>query len=788
MQKKWMRLVCLCLGCMLAWGSLEAPFCAKAEEDALADVTAQLEKIDSLQDMQDKRGDYSVKSRYDAGMTDAAVIAEHQNARNGYESYVSEMFAARAAAQQAYDALSDAQKGQVDASLVEKLNDRLSTVLHGGTFAVTPGEGAYVLEAVNGGTGYGYEVSNHMVSGEIPQTFILVDTSDGKTSWTPSGKYVPGSSNYEVAYCCDVMTPLRYTTDYRRVNLEDSGYYGKQAARKIRAILQNAYPFVSLSEMKENLKAGGLNAEFVNSLTRADVIAAVQMAVWTYANAGDGAADGLGYFSSIDVTANSGLYFTPLHDYTNECWEWFPSKRMRSYDARAEYRVNTLAYYLCTLPGADARDAQVVISDVQVTRASLMPGTDGLYELGMYVYIHNSTAEDDLKVSVVSYQTLEDGTKRVTDRQVQQLSGNEKLFVSVKAQTGDDIQVVVEGTQNLARGVYFYEPKGGRSVSQSLVGVSQGRTHVYAEENFLFTEEVGASGLRIYKSEAGSGLPISDITFSVYTVQPEAGKMPGAVPTQEEIAAYATEKNLAATLVTDVTGYAAAALAEGLYLVVEEQNASKVKAPVPPFYLQLPLTVEMQDADGHVYLQTMPVAAVYPKNETVQAPEDSPELPVTPDRVTGRLAVVKHEEGNRDVLLSGAQFQVYRAARTADADTEMLEVDGVKYAAIPVWAGENRLVLTTDEKGYAVSPDLSCGTYFLKEIQAPEGYDLLEDAVKVFVHSSEMTSVATVEIANRRGVVLPETGGSGTYAFAWPGAILLLTGGALLLWKKRRAA
>lgn len=37
------------------------------------------------------------------------------------------------------------------------------------------------FEAVKGNTGFAYEVSNHMVSGNIPQTFILVDTSNGET-------------------------------------------------------------------------------------------------------------------------------------------------------------------------------------------------------------------------------------------------------------------------------------------------------------------------------------------------------------------------------------------------------------------------------------------------------------------------------------------------------------------------------------------------------------------------------------------------------------------------------
>ena len=149
--------------------------------------------------------------------------------------------------------MSDAKKAAIDATLVAKLSNELATEFKSGTYAVTPSDNEYVFEAVKGGTGYGYEISNHMVSGEIPQTFILVNTSDGATSWTPNGKYAYGESNYEVTYCCDVETPLAYATDYKRINLEDSNYYGKLASEHIRAILQNSYPYVTLEEMKEGL-------------------------------------------------------------------------------------------------------------------------------------------------------------------------------------------------------------------------------------------------------------------------------------------------------------------------------------------------------------------------------------------------------------------------------------------------------------------------------------------------------------------------------------------------------
>ena len=305
MKKIWIRGLAFALVLTMAAGILVSGVQAsEVTDDPVQAVIGQLNAIDTLAEMQKKRYSFSAKNNYDTGTTDATIIEEHDAARDGYEEYLRDMFSARVAAQEAYDALTEEQKAQIDPTLVAKLDNYLPTVFNSGTFEVTPADDAYTFEAVKGGTGMGYEVSHYMVSGQIPQTFILVDTSNGETSWTPSGLYEYGVSNYDVAYCCDVETALAYTTDYKRVNLEDSGYYGESASQHIRAILQYSYPFVSMEEMKANLKAGGLNPTFVDSLNRADLISAVQMAVWTYANAADGAAGGLGYFASVDVTKN----------------------------------------------------------------------------------------------------------------------------------------------------------------------------------------------------------------------------------------------------------------------------------------------------------------------------------------------------------------------------------------------------------------------------------------------------------------------------------------------------
>jgi len=756
---------------------------ATEAEDPVAKVTAQLEEIDSLAEILANRSRYTCDDYYDTGTTDASIIAAHEAARTGYETYASEMYARRVAAQAAYDALTADQQAQIDASLVAKLDNSIDNVYNPKTLAVTSKDNEYTFEAVNGGAGYGYEISNHMVSGNIPQTFILVDTSDGKTSWTPNGLYEFGKSNYEVTYCCDIETVLEYNSHYKRLNLEDSNYYGEYAAKHIRAILQSSYPFVSMSEMKANLRAGGLNAAFVDSLTRSDMISAVQMAVWSYANANDGASGGLGYFASIDITKNNGIYFTALHDTNNECRDWLPKQRQRSYDARAEYRVNTLAYYLCKLDGVEAAEDEILISSVEVTRAELIPGSDGKYNVGMYVYLNNGgSSGDSITVTATSYNA--DGVKTGSTRR--KITGDSVYELNVSARYGDTIKVVVDGMQHVEKGVYFYEPEGGRDASQCLVGVGEGNTAVHAEKEFVFEEDV-EMGLRIYKTAVDTGLPISDITFDVYSAVPAEGEQLSEKPTEAEIAKYAVEANKVGAIVTDETGYGALSLEKGVYLVVEKHNADKVKAPVDPFYVMIPMAMEESSADGGVTIVVKDIVSIYPKNEPVIPPEEPPVIPPPPTAVKGKFGIVKHDAADASIKLEGAAFKVYRAATDDDANVEIIVCNGVEYAVVPVISGGEQLVLTTGKDGTATSPELACGVYFLVETKAPDGYNKLEEAVSVTVVSSELENYEIAYIGNEAGSILPETGGMGTTAMLTAGSIMVLAAGVILIARKRSA-
>lgn len=734
----------------------------QSTDSAVAAVITQLEAIDSLQTMQNNRKNYSAAAEYDA--------------------YIQNMFAARLAAQAAYDALSASQQAQIDSSLTAKLTDTLSTVFNAVTVPVTPRYDEYCYEVIFKNNLI-YEMGHH-ISAEMPCTILLVDSTETGTSWTPDGLYSYGQNNYEVTYCCDSVYPVKAGTHYRRLNLEDSNYYGDGAAERVRAIILNSYPYLTLDEMKNAMIANGLDASFVASLTRGDIISAVQFAVWTYSNA---ELSGVNEYVATTEMTNNHVFRDLVHDYTNELWSWWNANSSKNniYDAQAAYRVNTLVYYLCNLPAVAAQADQIVISDVQITRAELIAETDGLYDVGLYVHLNvGADADDNLRLTVTS--TSSAGT--VTDSRSWTLGEAAKYGVSILSQTGDTVSVTVEGTQNLGRGVYFYEPDGGREVSQCLVGVAEGETPVSIMRSFTLTQDI-EKGLRIYKTDKETGAPLSEITFHIYAVNPAAGETVNPTPTQEEIDRYAVPENLVGSVVTDETGYANLALEDGRYLIVEEYNAEKIKEPVAPFYILVPMPQETESelSDGtETEIVYSDVVSVYPKNETVEPSEDPPEPPTPPDNVTGSFSILKYDENDEGMLLEGAQFAVYRPATQEDTDTVIITCGGIGYSVVPVLTDGVQLVLTTDASGTAYSPTLPCGSYFVKEIKPPTGYKLPNDASTVTVTASVMGTVEQVRISNERGGILPETGGMGTTPLYLLGGVLVLTATLLLLPKKGR--
>jgi len=122
------------------------------------------------------------------------------------------------------------------------------------------------------------------------------------------------------------------------------------------------------------------------------------------------------------------------------------------------------------------------------------------------------------------------------------------------------------------------------------------------------------------------------------------------------------------------------------------------------------------------------------------------------------------------VRLDGAVFELF------------LDADG-DYPAL-LDENDNNIRFTT-VNGLISIPNLPAGTYYLEEVEAPDGFRLITGLMPITVSASTVNPdrnfVVTVQVVNEveGGFVLPETGGVGTILFTVVGASLI--GGAVTL-------
>lgn len=160
----------------------------------------------------------------------------------------------------------------------------------------------------------------------------------------------------------------------------------------------------------------------------------------------------------------------------------------------------------------------------------------------------------------------------------------------------------------------------------------------------------------------------------------------------------------------------------------------------------------------------------------------------TVDVTTFAIKIDKFVLGNEAEKLANAKFDLYRTATQAeiDAGTTVViphtSINGVKLEGDKV-TDTNGAVTFEKYEANATNYD-----YYLVETQAPSGYNILDNAIKVNFTDAEVEATAgiyTVQVPNNSGIKLPTTGGVGTVIFTVVG-ILLMAGAVVLLIVSRK--
>lgn len=162
----------------------------------------------------------------------------------------------------------------------------------------------------------------------------------------------------------------------------------------------------------------------------------------------------------------------------------------------------------------------------------------------------------------------------------------------------------------------------------------------------------------------------------------------------------------------------------------------------------------------------------------------------TVDVTTFAIKIDKFVKDQEATKLAGAKFDLYRTATQAEIDARtsveipLTSIQGIKLEGDQV----------TDANGTATFAKYEAnGTnydYYLVETQAPSGYNILDNAVKVNFTDAEVEATAgvyTVKVPNSSGIQLPITGGTGTVIFTIIG-IALMVGAVMLLVVSRKKA
>ena len=517
-----------------------------------------------------------------------------------------------------------------------------------------------------------YQRSVHRIceGGYIPAIYNIVD----------------GGGEQHNVYCCDYEVNILKTGDkiaYRRLTLENSGYYDEEAAKKIRAIAFNSYPVLSLEEMKTRMDKAGYTLN--ESVSEEQLLSGAQRAIWQYSNS-DSVNNQAAYNFSLKIKdgyadvikAPEGKYKESGGEYYNEINE----------------NVQNVYDYLMSLNGKEASPGGIVLNGVQA--APLSAGTSGAVDVLLRFELKNDrhggitlNEKDDL--------TLAANGKTFPSREWRD-EGNGEYSVMLQGVTaGENIDVTISGEQYLARDAYFYEPVSGRHAAQCFVGVAEGSTPVFARGSFRIdekTERLAYLSVKKTSNRAGT------YKFNVYKAENDTKELINTVEitTAEANTCVASEKIL---------------LPAGTY-IVEEEDAIKAG-------YTLIVTV---DGKEHT------VNSEKVENPSVQVTlQENSEAEVTVnfancyEEIPSSFGFKKTDE--HDAGVKGAVFALFK-------DEDCKEPTAYKQ--------------TSDSNGDVKFPLIPVGIYYMKETAAPYGYYLNKEVFKIEVLVQEASGTDNVAI------------------------------------------
>ena len=517
-----------------------------------------------------------------------------------------------------------------------------------------------------------YQRSVHRIceGGYIPAIYNIVD----------------GGGEQHNVYCCDYEVNILKTGDkiaYRRLTLENSGYYDEEAAKKIRAIVLNSYPVLSLNEMMQNMEKE--NYVLNESVSEEQMLSGTQRAIWQCSNKSEVENQKVYRYSHRITDGYSDVIKVPEDTY-KESNEY--------YDENINENVQKVYDYLMSLNGKEASPGGIVLNGVQA--APLSAGTSGAVDVLLRFELKNDR-HGGITLDEKDVLTLT-ANNQIFPCSEWKNEGNGTYSVMLQGVTaGENIDVTISGEQYLARDAYFYEPVSGRHAAQCFVGVAEGSTPVFARGSFRIdekTERLAYLSVKKTSNRAGT------YKFNVYKAENDTKELINTVEitTAEANTCVASEKIL---------------LPAGTY-IVEEEDAIKAGYT---------LTVTVDGKEHTV------------NSETVKKPS----VQVTLKENSEAEVKVKFANCYKEIPSSfGFKKTDEHGAGVKGAVFTLFEDEGC--------TKPTEYKQPSDSNGDVKFPLIPVGIYYMKETAAPYGYYLNKEVFKIEVLVQEASGTDNVAI------------------------------------------
>lgn len=489
-------------------------------------------------------------------------------------------------------------------------------------------------------------------------------------------------------YCCDAATSVLPNEadkiQYRRLTLENAGYYSADNAKKIRAIAKTSYPFVTKDEMVKTLAEHGVEAA---DITEDELLTAVQNAIWYFANGNDNVIakpySGTWYYHNESDTA----YYDEESNKYSECLKLTQIETVKT-------NIENVYNYLIKIAPEDAPDGGIVLNGV--TAHPLSTGTSGAVDVLLRFELKNDR-HGGITLDEKDVLTLT-ANNQIFPCSEWKNEGNGTYSVMLQGVTaGENIDVAISGEQYLARDAYFYEPVSGRHAAQCFVGVAEGMTPVFARGSFKIdekTERLAYLSVKKTSNRAGT------YKFNVYKAENDTKELINTVEitTAEANTCVASEKIL---------------LPVGTY-IVEEEDAIKA---------------------GYTLIVT-----VDGKEHTVNSEKvENPSVQVT---------LQENSEAEVKIEFDNCYKEIPSSFWFKKTDEHGEGVKGAVFALFKDegCTDQPEYKQTSDSNGDVKFPLIPVGIYYMKETAAPYGYYLNKEVFKIEVLVQEASGTDNVAI------------------------------------------